>query len=575
MSTHFLPLIAYMHEKHVEGRGFMLLTVKNITKTYGAISVLNDISFVINRLERIGLVGPNGVGKSTLLHILTRQEQADQGHIIYADGIEYGFLAQSTPDFYGQTIDDLLLESVGNLRQLEVHMHQLEQQMAQASQQEELDHLLEKYNTVSTQFVERGGYELDYRIDRVLAGLHIDYLPRTQSVQTLSGGEKARVGLAALLLRSPDVLLLDEPTNHLDFASVEWLENYLADYHGALLVVSHDRQFLNRAVNHIFEIDEHQHQLKMYTGNYDAYVQAKKIERIKWEETYQQQQEELQQLRKRIRELRQNASRTSFGPPRDNDKTAYNGHVQSKQNSSASRLRSAEMQLKLVEADAIPKPPKILRVNSQFNPEQTIQSEVVLRLTNIGKRFGERVLLKQVNAEISAEARILLTGANGTGKTTLFKLIMGQEALDVGEVQLAPSARIGYLPQEPLLDPEKTVIETYRYDQIGYEDEFTARLIGYGLFKLEDMQKKVKQLSLGQKRKLEIARLMAQNPNVLLLDEPTNYISLDILEAFEYAIIHFPGPVITITHDRWFMQRIGGKVWQLANGQLVQPTIAG
>ncbi|WP_126556405.1 ribosomal protection-like ABC-F family protein [Dictyobacter kobayashii] len=553
----------------------MLLTVKNITKTYGAISVLNDISFVINRLERIGLVGPNGVGKSTLLHILTRQEQADQGHIIYADGIEYGFLAQSTPDFYGQTIDDLLLESVGNLRQLEVHMHQLEQQMAQASQQEELDHLLEKYNTVSTQFVERGGYELDYRIDRVLAGLHIDYLPRTQSVQTLSGGEKARVGLAALLLRSPDVLLLDEPTNHLDFASVEWLENYLADYHGALLVVSHDRQFLNRAVNHIFEIDEHQHQLKMYTGNYDAYVQAKKIERIKWEETYQQQQEELQQLRKRIRELRQNASRTSFGPPRDNDKTAYNGHVQSKQNSSASRLRSAEMQLKLVEADAIPKPPKILRVNSQFNPEQTIQSEVVLRLTNIGKRFGERVLLKQVNAEISAEARILLTGANGTGKTTLFKLIMGQEALDVGEVQLAPSARIGYLPQEPLLDPEKTVIETYRYDQIGYEDEFTARLIGYGLFKLEDMQKKVKQLSLGQKRKLEIARLMAQNPNVLLLDEPTNYISLDILEAFEYAIIHFPGPVITITHDRWFMQRIGGKVWQLANGQLVQPTIAG
>ncbi|GHO86297.1 ribosomal protection-like ABC-F family protein [Dictyobacter formicarum] len=547
----------------------MLLTVKNITKTYGIITVLNDISFVLNRQERIGLVGPNGVGKSTLLHILTRQENADQGSIVYANGVEYGFLAQSTPQFYGQTIDDLLLESVGNLRQLEVRMHQLEQSMAQTSNQQDLDRLLEEYNTVSTQFVERGGYELDHHIDRVLAGLRINYLPRTQTVSTLSGGEKARVGLAALLLRSPDVLLLDEPTNHLDFASIEWLESYLADYHGALLVVSHDRHFLNKAINYIFEIDEHQHQLKMYTGNYDAYVEAKKAERIQWEETYAQQQEEMQQLRKRIRELRKSASRTSFGPPRDNDKYAYNGHVQSKQNSSASRLRGAEQQLKLLEANAVPKPPKILRVNSQFNPEQTIQSEVVIRLTQVSKSFGERVILQQINAEVSSDARILLTGANGTGKTTLFKMIMGLETLDAGEIQFSPSARIGYLPQDPLLDPEKTVIETYRYDQVGYEDEFTGRLIGYGLFKLEDMQKKVEQLSLGQKRKLEIARLMAQNPNVLLLDEPTNYISLDILEAFEHAIMHFPGPVIAITHDRWFMQRIGGMLWELKEGQIV------
>lgn len=550
----------------------MLLTVKNITKTYGIITVLNDISFVLNRQERIGLVGPNGVGKSTLLHILTQQENADQGSVVYANGIEYGFLAQSTPNFYGQTIDDLLLESVGNLRQLEVRMHQLEQLMAQANNQPDLDRLLEEYNTVSTQFVERGGYELDHHIDRVLAGLRINYLPRTQAVSKLSGGEKARVGLAALLLRSPDVLLLDEPTNHLDFASIEWLESYLADYHGALLVVSHDRHFLNKAINHIFEIDEHQHQLKMYTGNYDAYVEAKKAERIQWEETYAQQQEEIQQLRKRIRELRQSASRTSFGPPRDNDKSAYNGHVQSKQNSSASRLRGAEQQLKLLEANAVPKPPKILRVNSQFNPEQTIQSEVVIRLTQISKSFGERMILQQINAEVSSDARILLTGANGAGKTTLFKIIMGLEAPDTGEIQFSPSARIGYLPQDPLLDPEKTVIETYRYNQVGYEDEFMGRLIGYGLFKLEDMQKKVAQLSLGQKRKLEIARLMAQNPNVLLLDEPTNYISLDILEAFEHAILHFPGPVIAITHDRWFMQRIGGIQWEMEDGRLLTQT---
>ncbi|WP_126601289.1 ribosomal protection-like ABC-F family protein [Dictyobacter aurantiacus] len=547
----------------------MLLTVKNISKTYGIIAVLNDISFVLNRQERIGLVGPNGVGKSTLLHILTGQENADQGSISYAHGVEYGFLAQSTPDFYGRTIDDLLLESVGNLRQLEVRMHQLEQLMAQSGEPKELDQLLEEYNTVSTQFVERGGYELDHHIDRVLAGLRIDYLPRTRPVSTLSGGEKARVGLAALLLRSPDVLLLDEPTNHLDFASIDWLEGYLADYHGALLVVSHDRHFLNKAVNHIFEIDEHQHQLKMYTGNYDAYVEAKKAERIQWEETYERQQEEMQLLRKRIRELRQSASRSSFGPPRDNDKNALYGHTQSKQSSSASRLRGAEQQLKQLEAEALPRPPKILRVNSQFNPEQAIQSEIVIRLSQISKSFGDRTIVRHINAEVNADARILLTGENGTGKTTLFKMIMGLETPDAGEIQFSPSARIGYLPQDPLLDPEKTVIETYRYDQIGYEDELTGRLIGYGLFKLEDMQKKVAQLSLGQKRKLEIARLMARNPNVLLLDEPTNYISLDILEAFEHALLNFPGPVIAITHDRWFMQRVGGITWELKDGQLV------
>jgi macrolide transport system ATP-binding/permease protein len=287
----------------------MLLMARNLAKSYGAIRVLSDISFVVNAHDRIGIVGPNGVGKSTLLRLLTVQEEADSGHFSYAPSVEYGYLPQATPEFAGSTIDDLLQESVGNLRQLEERMRQLERLMSNPSE-EQLPALLEEYSTVSTHFQERGGYELDHQIERVLAGLHLDYLPRTRVVQTLSGGEKARVGLAALLLRSPDVLLLDEPTNHLDFASMEWLESYLSGYHGAILVVSHDRQFLNRAINQIFEIDEHKHQLRSYTGNYDAYMQTKAAERAKWEEEYEQQQEELAELRRRVRELRQQASRT-------------------------------------------------------------------------------------------------------------------------------------------------------------------------------------------------------------------------------------------------------------------------
>ena len=546
----------------------MLLTVRNLAKSYGAIRVLSDISFVVNAHDRIGIVGPNGVGKSTLLRLLTGQEEADSGKFSYAPSVEYGYLPQATPDFAGSTIDDLIQESVGGLRQLEQHMRQIERLMSNAPE-EQLPALLEEYSAVSTHFQQRGGYELDYQIERILAGLRLDYLPRTRVVQTLSGGEKARVGLATLLLRSPDVLLLDEPTNHLDFASMEWLEHYLSTYHGAALVVSHDRQFLNRAINQIFEIDEHRHHLRSYTGNYDVYVQIKASERAKWAEEYEQQQEELQELRRRARELRQQASRTNFGPARDGDKMARFGHMQKAQNASSSKLHAVEMRRERIEADPIPKPPELLQVNSQFNGEG-IASQMVISLAQVSKCFGSHALFQNVDLTIGAKTHLLLTGPNGAGKTTLFKLIQELTMPDEGEVRVAPGARIGYLPQDPELDPGKTVIETYRYDQVGYEGEFIGRLIGYGLFQLEDMHKKVGQLSLGQRRKLEIARLMARSPNVLLLDEPTNYISLDVLESFEASILAFPGPVIAISHDRWFIERFSGELWELRAGQLTQ-----
>jgi macrolide transport system ATP-binding/permease protein len=546
----------------------MLLAIRNLAKAYGAISVLNDISFVLNTNDRVGIVGPNGVGKSTLLRLLVGQEEADAGTIAYASSVEFGYLPQTTPEFYGRTIEDLILESVGNLKQLEERMRSLEGEMTSANE-EQLPTLLEEYTQVTAKFQDRGGYDLDYKIDTILEGLRLTYLPRSQEVFTLSGGEKARVGLATLLLRSPDVLFLDEPTNHLDFASLEWLETYLSHYNGAVMMVSHDRQFLNRAVNAISEIDEHTHQLKRYEGNYDAYVQLKVAERARWEEDYERQQEEIKELRKRIKETARQIGHT-YRTPRDNDKLARHFFAQRVDSAVSRNVRAAEEQLSRIEENPIPKPPELLHVTSRFNGDP-MQSQVVMSITHLSKSWGERCMLHDLSLTVAPDARILLVGPNGAGKTTLLKLIMGLETPDTGEIRVVPSARIGYLPQEPeTLDLHKTVIETYRYGQVGYEGEFIGRLLGYGLFRLEDMHKQVGQLSIGQRRKLEIARLMAEGPNVLLLDEPTNYISLDVLEAFESAVLAFPGPVMAISHDRWFMQRFGGEVWELAEGKIVR-----
>jgi macrolide transport system ATP-binding/permease protein len=542
-----------------------MLAVRHLCKSYGAISVLDDITFIINSNDRIGIVGSNGVGKTTLLNILMGKEANDSGSFSFTPNIEVGYLPQTTPEFSGHTMQDLILESVGNLRQLEERMRELESAMSTASDAQ-LAGLMDEYEHVFSRFQDRGGYELDYKIDSILAGLRIAYLPRDREMLTLSGGEKARIGLAILLLRSPDLLLLDEPTNHLDFASLEWLELYLSNYKGAILLVSHDRQFLNRTVNQVFEIDEHTHHLKKYDGNYDAYVLAKAVERATWEEDYERQQEEIKELRKRIRETARNVAHNR--PPKDNDKTAYNFFGGRVQNTISRGVRAAEEQLRRIEANPIPKPPKLMQASSFFNIEP-LQAEVVIRVSNLTKCWDKTCILDDVNFTIASYARILLFGPNGAGKTTLLKILLGIEKPDWGEVRIVDSARLGYLPQDPQIALDKTVLETYRYGQVGYESEFIGRLIGYGLFSLEDMQKKVGQLSIGQRRKLEIARLMAEGPNVLLLDEPTNYISLDVLEAFEAAIVTFPGPVIAVSHDRWFIQRFGGKVWELVDGKII------
>ncbi len=542
------------------------LLVENISKTYGIHAILNSISLVINAGQRVGLVGANGVGKSTLLKIIAGEVEADSGAILLPNGYELGYLPQTPTDYPGQTLADLITAAQRRLIELESRMRRLEQQMT-VFEDGALDAVMAEYGDASEQFERYGGYEMAYRVDTVLDGLGVGHIPRERQFVTLSGGEKARVGLALLLLQAPDVLLLDEPTNHLDFASLTWLETYLQSYRGAVLSVSHDRQFLNRTVMVIVEINEHTRQAKHYTGDYDAYLRARALERRKWEVDYARQQDEIKELHIAIKETaRRNAN---YRAPRDGDKFIKFAKKSQHEATVAKRIHSAEERLKRIEVDPIPRPPQELRFNADFDP-RTLQGGTPLYVSRLSKAFGNQVVVNDVSFTLTPTSRVVLVGPNGAGKSTLLKMLVGLEASDSGEVYRNPAATIGYLAQEDTaLEPAATVLDAYRQGLEGTEQVHKATLIHLGLFRYDELDKHVGQLSSGQRRKLQIARLIAQGTNLLILDEPTNFVSFDVLEELESALQAFPGPVIAASHDRRFLQQFNGDIWELRAGQLV------
>jgi len=544
----------------------MLVAIDNLSKAYGDNVVLNHISFTLAYGQKLGLVGANGVGKSTLMKILVGEVEPDEGAVHVASGAEMGYLAQTLSGAETQTITQLIDATLGNIRQIEARLRHLEAAMAQPSN--ELDALLAEYSALTEQFERRGGYELDHRLDQVMAGLGVAHLARDRRVATLSGGEKARVGLAALLLAAPDLLLLDEPTNHLDFVALAWLESYLKEYQGGVLVVSHDRQFLNQTVTTLVEIAEHSRAAKQYTGNYDFYAQVKVQERMKWVADYWAQQEEIWELRKLMK------TKARVNPfaraPRDNDKFAFTFKAEKMQVSLSRNIRSAEEKLQRIEEDPIPKPPQELKINPDFDP-QMLTSKTPIAVTGVSKAYGNQVVLDNVSCTIEPQSRIVIIGPNGAGKSTLLKLMAGTALPDSGSVEVAPSVVIGHLDQEQeTLVTVGSLFDVYRNGRIGDREEMKAELLSYGLFAWPDLRKPAATLSVGQKRKLQIAALIAHKANLLLLDEPTNHISLDVLEEFEQALLSFAGPVVAISHDRRFIQRFANEIWEMRDGRLTR-----
>ncbi len=512
------------------------------------------------------LVGANGAGKSTLLKIIAGVLEADRGVRTIAVGVRLGYLAQGPDDDGTDTIDEVIASALASVRALETRMRTLEMALP-TLQGDELDAALTEYGDISDHFERAGGYELASREAQVLAGLRLDHLPRDRRASTLSGGERARLGLAALLLQAPDALLLDEPTNHLDQASLNWLETYLAAYAGGVVIVSHDREFLNRTVNAIVEIDEHTHQTRRFTGDYDTYAMAKTRERAQWAADYAREQDEIRALRL---EMKETARRNSFKPPTDNDKFVVYIKKQTHAATVSKNVRAAAEKLSRIEDNPIPKPPKDLRFGADFDPE-ALAGRLPLTVSNLHKAYGERVILNGVSLALGARGRMVLVGPNGSGKSTLLRLLAGTEAADAGERMLHPAARIGYLDQDgAALDPAQTVFEAYRAELDGPDQVWKSTLIESGMFRYDDLDLRVSAISSGQRRKLQIARLIAQRANLLILDEPTNFISFDVLESFEAALRLFPGPVIAASHDRRFIRQFGGDLWQVQGGSLRQ-----
>lgn len=545
--------------------GATVLTVGHISKSYHSQPVLNEISLTLVEGSRVGLVGANGVGKSTLLKVIVGEVEQDSGFVQLHTGRRLGYLAQTLQAAEGRTLQDLLDEAQAHLHELEARLRTLESAMA-AADGDALDAILTEYGDVTDAFERAGGYTQEALLESTLAGLRVDHLARDRQFSGFSGGEKARVGLALLLLQAPDVLLLDEPTNHLDWATLDWLENTLSTYRGALLIVSHDRTFLNRVVNAIVEIDEHTRQTKRYSGNYDAYLREKTRQRAQWESDYESQQEEIRRLRLEIKEVARRNN--NYRPHTDKDKFVRNAKIANHDETVSARVQRAETRLRWLMEEPVPEPPEPLEFRAEFDPA-ALHGRYPLTVERLSKCFGERVIFDEVSFTLGAQDRIALIGENGAGKSTLLHLLTGELEPDAGLVEWSASAQVGVLDQEQrALDASAEVIEAFAGGLEGSEQTHKAMLLRSGLFRLDDLQKRVGELSVGQQRKLQVARLMRSGANILLLDEPTNHISFDVLEALEAALPNFPGAIIAATHDRRFLEQFDGAVWEVSGGTI-------
>jgi macrolide transport system ATP-binding/permease protein len=552
----------------------MAFSALGISKQYGHQPVLSDVNVGLSPSAKIALIGANGAGKSTLLRILAEREAPDEGTVSHAADDEIGFLTQTLPTVSGETVRDVITSSVAGLKHLQQRMRELEQRMTESPD----DETLIEYGDISARFEDRGGYSIEARTDEVLASLGVAYLTQDRRISELSGGEKARLALAALLLAAPDILLLDEPTNDLDGRALTWLEGYLKAYRGAVLFVTHDRDFIDATATAILELDEHTHELTRYDGNYGRYLEAKQAARTKAQQAYDTQQAEIGELREKAATI---ARSVGFGrAASDRDKRAYNFRGANVERAISRNVRAAQEKLARIEAHPSPPPPKPLRFTASFAAGRLRPGTVTVQAEDLHVQFGDRRILDHVTCLLEAEDRVCLTGLNGAGKSILLKILAGHSKPHAGSVRPQPGLRMGYLPQEPRLpDPSGTAAANItlgltRSGLTSVTDEARGWLVRWGLLTRDDLAKRVSELSTGQQRKIEFGILVGSNPDVLMLDEPTNHLSFDVIESLQEAITDFQGPVLVVTHDRRLIRQFGRTLWTLRDGHLQLSTPA-
>jgi ATP-binding cassette, subfamily F, member 3 len=540
-----------------------MLQVHQVTRYYGAQTILEDITFSIQPGDRVGLVGPNGSGKSTLLRIITGQEAPDSGSVFVASSASLGYLPQGVDLALDETVGVYIRSGIDGFEMARQSVETLAEQMAANPAPQQLERLMEDYGEALSRFETLGGYTVESQIDEILQGLGLGDIAQSDALKHLSGGQRTRVGLARLLLSSPSILLLDEPTNHLDIEALEWLENFLLSYRGAVLVVSHDRRFLDRTVRRILELDPDRHTIKDYSGGYSAYeeTRAREIEK-QWGE-WKDQRVEIRRMEEDIRRTKEHALATERG--------TNNDHLRRLAKKVAQRAKSKEKRLQryMSSDERVERPDAADKMRLQFAPNLRA-GQVVVDLKEVGKAFGEHWLFRDVNQTLQYGERVALVGPNGAGKTTLLRLITGEQTPTTGTVFVGPGVRTGYMPQQQeVLNLEQSALETIQQIAPMSETEIYT-FLHYFLIDGDKVRLETGKLSYGERARLMLARLVVSGANCLLLDEPINHLDIPSRQQFETALEAFPGPVLISVHDRAFIERFATVIWRLKNGQILK-----
>ncbi len=520
----------------------MILACQNISKAFGTNQILKAVSFHINEKEKAAIVGINGAGKSTLLKIIMKEMPADEGEVILSKGSSIGYLAQHQNLSSDNSIYEEMLTVKQDVIDLDTGIRTLEQEMKHAAG-DKLNQMLSTYTRMTHEFELKNGYAYQSEVTGILKGLGFLEEDFNKKVNTLSGGQKTRIALGKLLLSKPDIILLDEPTNHLDLISIAWLETFLLNYNGAVIVVAHDRYFLDKVVSRIIELDQAKSQT--YEGNYSTYVQKKTLQQNALMKQYLNQQQEIKHQEEVIAKLR------SFNREKS--------------------IKRAESREKMLEKIERVERPVTEQAEMHFNLEPRIMSgNDVLTITGLSKAYGNLTLFTDLNFDIKRGEKIAIIGNNGTGKTTILKIINGQVEADGGQIKEGTKVHVGYYDQEhQVLDPEKTLFDELQ-DAYPHLDNTTVRnILAAFLFTEDDVFKRIKDISGGERGRVSLAKLMLSEANFLILDEPTNHLDITSKEILENAINHYSGTVLYVSHDRYFINKTATRILDLTEQTLL------
>ncbi len=515
-----------------------MITLTNISKQYGRQVLFVETSFQLNPGEKAGLVGPNGAGKTTVFRMIVGEQSPDEGEVTVPRRLSIGYYRQDTGEMSGRSVLDETIASSGALGDLHHELKDLEAAMADPERVSDLDRILERFGHVQEEYQRGGGYDLESRAREILTGLGLDAVQIEGDAGALSGGWKMRVGLARILLGKPDVLLMDEPTNHLDIESILWLERFIRDYAGAVLMTCHDKDFMNRIVDRIVEIDGGE--FTTYTGDYDFYVRQRAIANANREAAHARQQAMLAKERRFIERFQAHAAK-------------------------AAQVQSRVKKLEKIEMVELPRTRKVVEFRFAQPPRS---GEDVVELRGIRKAYGDRVIYDGFDFSIRRNERWCVMGRNGAGKTTLLRLVAGAMTPDAGTVRLGASLTVGYFAQQALdlLDPTRSVFEQIQHDFPQAGQGALKNLLGAFQFSGGDVDKPIRVLSGGEKSRLVLARMLFQPPNFLILDEPTNHLDLETKEMLVESLKDFEGTMLFVSHDRTFLRGLSNRVLELRPG---------